>query len=98
MQIKWPRWKRVLITRSIALVPTLSLALIAKGVENLTGMNDLLNCVQMIQLPFALLPIITFTSHRDIMHEYKSSRYHIIFLKFILKTNLIIGPSKFLLL
>uniref|UniRef100_A0A914ELP4 Uncharacterized protein n=1 Tax=Acrobeloides nanus TaxID=290746 RepID=A0A914ELP4_9BILA len=74
LQIKWPRWKRVLITRSIALVPTLSLALIAKGVENLTGMNDLLNCVQMIQLPFALLPIITFTSHRDIMHEYKSSR------------------------
>uniref|UniRef100_A0A914DY82 Uncharacterized protein n=1 Tax=Acrobeloides nanus TaxID=290746 RepID=A0A914DY82_9BILA len=75
LQIQWPRWKRVLITRSIAIVPSLSLALMSNGVENLTGMNDLLNCVQMIQLPFALLPIITFTSNKDIMHEFISSRY-----------------------
>lgn len=70
LQIKWPRWRRVLFTRSIAIVPTLSLALKTQGVQNLTGMNDLLNCVQMIQLPFALLPIITFTAHRKIMFDF----------------------------
>lgn len=70
LQIKWPRWRRVLFTRSIAIVPTLSLALKAQAVQNLTGMNDLLNCVQMIQLPFALLPIITFTAHKKIMFDF----------------------------
>jgi natural resistance-associated macrophage protein len=73
LQIKWPRWRRVLFTRSIAIVPTLLLALKTQGVQNLTGMNDLLNCVQMIQLPFALLPIITFTAHRRIMFDFCSS-------------------------
>uniref|UniRef100_A0A915EH85 Uncharacterized protein n=1 Tax=Ditylenchus dipsaci TaxID=166011 RepID=A0A915EH85_9BILA len=48
--------------------------MLANGVGSLTGMNDLLNCVQMIQLPFALLPIITFTSHHKIMFEFSSSR------------------------
>lgn len=74
LQIRWPRWRRVLFTRAIAIMPTLGVALMARGVENLTGMNDLLNCVQMIQLPFALLPILTFTSHNKIMFEYKNSR------------------------
>jgi len=74
LQIQWPRWRRVLFTRAIAIVPTLVVALLANGVNSLTGMNDLLNCIQMIQLPFALLPIITFTSHHKIMFEYSSSR------------------------
>lgn len=74
MNIQWPRWKRVLVTRLIAILPTLSLAFASGGVKHLTGMNDLLNCVQMIQLPFALLPIITFTSHTGIMYEYVSSK------------------------
>lgn len=73
LQIKWPRWRRVLVTRSIAIVPTLLLALKTQGVQNLTGMNDLLNCVQMVQLPFALLPIITFSSNKRIMFDFGSS-------------------------
>ncbi|KAI1732399.1 natural resistance-associated macrophage protein [Ditylenchus destructor] len=74
LRIQWPRWRRVLFTRAMAIIPTLGVALMARGVENLTGMNDLLNCVQMIQLPFALIPIITFTSHPKIMFEYACSR------------------------
>ena len=74
LNIQWPRWKRVLITRSIAILPTLLVAFRTGGVKHLTGMNDLLNCVQMIQLPFALLPIITFTSHKGIMYEFASSK------------------------
>lgn len=74
LNIQWPRWKRVLVTRSIAILPTLALAFRSGGIKNLTGMNDLLNCVQMIQLPFALLPIITFTSHSGIMYDFVSSK------------------------
>lgn len=72
--MRWSRWHRVLVTRAIAIVPTLVVISITDSVQKITGMNDLLNCVQMIQLPFALIPIITFTSHSKIMFEFKSSR------------------------
>ncbi|VDN39197.1 unnamed protein product [Gongylonema pulchrum] len=75
LQIRWSRWKRVLVTRAIAIVPTLAVALRINGVRDLTGMNDLLNCVQMVQLPFALIPIITFTSSPKVMLDFRSSRY-----------------------
>ncbi|VDL70399.1 unnamed protein product [Nippostrongylus brasiliensis] len=74
IQVSWPKWKRVLITRAIAILPTIAVTLVANGVRSLTGMNDFLNCIQMIQLPFALIPIITFTSSRKIMHDFRSSR------------------------
>uniref|UniRef100_A0A183F3R0 Protein Malvolio n=1 Tax=Heligmosomoides polygyrus TaxID=6339 RepID=A0A183F3R0_HELPZ len=74
IQVAWPKWKRVLITRAIAIMPTLAVTFVANGVRSLTGMNDFLNCVQMIQLPFALIPIITFTSSRKIMHDFRSSK------------------------
>uniref|UniRef100_A0A1I7YCS4 PhoLip_ATPase_C domain-containing protein n=1 Tax=Steinernema glaseri TaxID=37863 RepID=A0A1I7YCS4_9BILA len=73
LKMKWPRWQRVLVTRAIAIIPTLTVALVARGVENLTGMNDFLNCIQMLQLPFALIPVITFTSSERIMHEFRIS-------------------------
>ncbi|CAD5220743.1 unnamed protein product [Bursaphelenchus xylophilus] len=74
LHMNWPRWRRVMVTRMIAIVPTLVVTLFAQGVRSLTGMNDLLNCVQMIQLPFALLPIITFTANANVMFEYKTSK------------------------
>ncbi|KAJ1363452.1 Manganese transporter smf1 [Parelaphostrongylus tenuis] len=79
IQVSWPKWKRVLVTRAIAILPTLAVTFIANGVNNLTGMNDFLNCVQMVQLPFALIPIITFTSSQKIMHDFRSSRSFQIF-------------------
>ncbi|VDN55792.1 unnamed protein product [Dracunculus medinensis] len=63
----------ILVTRAIAIVPTMFVALTLNGVRDLTGMNDFLNCVQMIQLPFALIPIITFTSSKRVMHGFKNS-------------------------
>ncbi|KAI6177149.1 hypothetical protein M3Y97_00875400 [Aphelenchoides bicaudatus] len=74
LEIKWARWKRVFVTRLIAIVPTLVTVLFANGVYSLTGMNDMLNCLQMIILPFALIPIISFTSSREIMFDYRNSR------------------------
>ncbi|CAD5222548.1 unnamed protein product [Bursaphelenchus xylophilus] len=71
LHITWPRWRRVMVTRLIAIVPTLFVTLFANGVRSLTGMNDLLNCVQMIQLPFALIPVITFTANSNVMFNYR---------------------------
>ncbi|XP_071812237.1 natural resistance-associated macrophage protein 2-like isoform X3 [Apostichopus japonicus] len=71
LNIKWARWKRVLFTRSIAIMPTLSIA-VFKGVYQLTGMNDLLNVLMSMQLPFALIPVLTFTSSKALMHDFKN--------------------------
>ncbi|XP_054751455.2 natural resistance-associated macrophage protein 2-like [Lytechinus pictus] len=75
--IKWAKWKRVLLTRSIAMVPTLLVAVLAGN--TLDELNSIINVIQSIQLPFALLPILYFTSQERLMGEFKNSR----FIKFI---------------
>nr|BCL66021.1 divalent metal transporter-related protein [Perna viridis] len=72
INIKWAKWKRVLLTRSIAMVPTIIVALIATN--DLDTMNNWLNVLQSVQLPFALLPILHFTSSETIMREFKNGR------------------------
>ncbi|XP_072350196.1 natural resistance-associated macrophage protein 2-like isoform X1 [Scyliorhinus torazame] len=69
LNLKWSRFARVLFTRSIAITPTLLVALF-QDVEHLTGMNDFLNVLQSMQLPFALIPILTFTSMGSVMHDF----------------------------
>ena len=49
LKLSWSRWKRVLFTRSIAIAPTLIVATY-KGIQDLTGMNDLLNVLQSLQV------------------------------------------------
>ncbi|VDK52284.1 unnamed protein product [Anisakis simplex] len=79
IQIRMIRWKRILLTRSIAILPTLIVTIFSRGVGYITSMNDILNCVQMIQLPFALLPVLTFTSNKQIMGEFACSRLQKVF-------------------
>uniref|UniRef100_A0A8C5LVW6 Solute carrier family 11 member 2 n=2 Tax=Leptobrachium leishanense TaxID=445787 RepID=A0A8C5LVW6_9ANUR len=69
LNLKWSRFARVILTRSIAITPTLLVA-IFQDVEHLTGMNDFLNVLQSLQLPFALIPVLTFTSLRPVMNEF----------------------------
>ncbi|XP_032732663.1 natural resistance-associated macrophage protein 2 isoform X1 [Lontra canadensis] len=69
LNLKWSRFARVILTRSIAIIPTLLVA-IFQDVEHLTGMNDFLNVLQSLQLPFALIPILTFTSLRPVMNDF----------------------------
>ncbi|KAF5304209.1 hypothetical protein FQR65_LT08016 [Abscondita terminalis] len=69
LNLQWARWKRVLLTRSIAIVPTFCLAFFT-NIDDLTGMNDILNAVMSLQLPFALFPTIAFTSNPLIMGEF----------------------------
>ncbi|XP_074082017.1 natural resistance-associated macrophage protein 2 isoform X2 [Macrotis lagotis] len=69
LNLKWSRFARVILTRSIAIIPTLLIA-VFKDVEHLTGMNDFLNVLQSLQLPFALIPVLTFTSLRPVMNDF----------------------------
>ncbi|XP_060244591.1 natural resistance-associated macrophage protein 2 isoform X3 [Meriones unguiculatus] len=71
LNLKWSRFARVILTRSIAIIPTLLVA-VFQDVEHLTGMNDFLNVLQSLQLPFALIPILTFTSLRPVMSEFSN--------------------------
>ncbi|XP_063285334.1 natural resistance-associated macrophage protein 1 [Pelobates fuscus] len=69
LNLKWSRFYRVLFTRSFAIIPTVFVAAF-KDVEHLSGMNDFLNVLQSILLPFALLPVLTFTSMRPLMQDF----------------------------
>jgi natural resistance-associated macrophage protein 2 len=69
LNLEWARWKRVLFTRSIAIIPTFCIAFFS-SIEDLTGLNDIINAVMSVQLPFATLPLIAFTSNIVIMGEF----------------------------
>ena len=69
LNLTWVRWKRVVFTRTIAILPTLFVA-ITQTSDNLTNMNDLLNALMSLQLPFALLPTLTITSSKKIMGHF----------------------------
>ncbi|XP_059169780.1 natural resistance-associated macrophage protein 2-like isoform X2 [Physella acuta] len=73
LNLTWKRWQRVLLTRTIAILPTILIAIFS-GIDNMTTMNDLLNVLMSLQLPFALLPILTFTSSSVLMAEFKNGR------------------------
>jgi len=79
LNLEWPKWKRVLLTRSIAILPTFLIAFYDKLTE-LSGMNDLLNCLMSLMLPFAVIPCISFTSNYNVMGEFKNGFVSQIFL------------------
>ncbi|KAM7537445.1 hypothetical protein Aperf_G00000077353 [Anoplocephala perfoliata] len=72
LNLRWKQWQRLLITRSIAILPTLIVTFF-EGIENLTEMNDLLNVLMSVQLPFAVIPLLTFTNSRPIMGSFVNS-------------------------
>ena len=73
LNLHWSRWKRVLLTRTIAIGPTILISVL-RGIDDVTTMNDLLNVLMSLQLPFALLPILTFTGSNKIMRDFKNGR------------------------
>ena len=50
-------WKRIVLTRGVALAPTLLVALLARSPNKLDVLNQWLNVLQSIQLPFAIVPV-----------------------------------------
>lgn len=60
LNLRWSRFARVSLTRSLAIVPTLLVA-IFQDVRHLTGMNDFLNVLQSMQVP-RVSPILLLNS------------------------------------
>ncbi|EQC34776.1 hypothetical protein SDRG_07584 [Saprolegnia diclina VS20] len=74
LRIQLAPWKRVALTRAVALVPALAVAIWSDtqpGASDTIG--EMLNVLQSIQLPFALLPILHFTSHVGLMGAFVNS-------------------------
>lgn len=68
LDIQLAPWKRVAFTRAIALVPSVLVAVASVGNDSLfNNINEWLNVLQSVQLPFAMLPLLAFTSRADIM-------------------------------
>jgi len=72
LNLKVARWKRVLLTRSIAIIPAVIVALTAT--DHLDDLDEWLNVLQAVQLPFALVPVLLFTSSHAIMGEFQNGR------------------------
>ena len=92
LNLQWKKWQRVLVTRTIAILPTFVIAKY-ENIQNLSGMNDLLNCLMSLMLPFAIIPTITFTSNKNIMGEFTNGIVSKIFA--ILLSTLVIGVNIF---
>lgn len=66
------KWLRALITRSCAIIPTLLVALVFDTSEDsLDVLNEWLNVLQSIQIPFALIPLLWLVSKEEVMGFFK---------------------------
>jgi Mn2+/Fe2+ NRAMP family transporter len=60
-------WKRLIGTRAVSLVPTLAVAAAYEGARKFDGMNQLLNILQAMVLPFSLIPCIAMAASGALM-------------------------------
>ena len=67
LNLKWSRCLRVVAVRSVAVVPAFLVAFFYDDLAALSRMNDLLNCLLSLTLPFALIPAVAFSSDEKIM-------------------------------
>jgi manganese transport protein len=77
LQIRLKPWLRRLITRSIAILPAVLVIGIA-GEGKVTSLLILSQVVLSFQLPFAVIPLIQFTSDRGKMGEFTNSRFTVV--------------------
>ena len=68
LDFKLPVWQRVMLTRSIAIVPAISVLFL--NISTLTNLDTYLNITQSVQLPFALVPCIKFAASKDILGDF----------------------------
>lgn len=72
LDLKVSTWLRLLLSRSIAIVPTFIVAYKYTG-DSLDSLNEKLNILQAVQIPFALVPVLVMTSRRRIMGPFANS-------------------------
>jgi manganese transport protein len=73
LDIRLKPWLRRLITRAIAIIPAVLVIAIA-GEGRLTALLILSQVVLSFQLPFAVIPLVQFTSERTKMGDFVNSR------------------------
>ncbi|XP_058221167.1 metal transporter Nramp3.2-like [Rhododendron vialii] len=72
LDLQLKKWLRSLISRSCAIVPTVIVALVFKRSEaTLDALNEWLNVLQSMQIPFSLIPLFTLVSKEQIMGVFK---------------------------
>src|SRR5437879_1261476 len=77
LDIRLKPWLRRLITRSIAIIPA-ALVIGVAGENKVTSLLILSQVILSFQLPFAVIPLIQFTSNRAKMGEFVNSRFTIL--------------------
>jgi len=76
LQIQLAPWVRVAITRVVALGPALLIAVSTYNDQALfNSINEYLNILQSIQLPFAMLPVLHFTAQEALLGRFRSGVY-----------------------
>ncbi|KAF5451282.1 hypothetical protein F2P56_026399 [Juglans regia] len=72
LNLRLKKWMRALITRSFAIIPTIIVALVFDTSEGtLDVLNEWLNVLQSVQIPFALIPLLCLVSREQIMGTFK---------------------------
>lgn len=72
LNLRLKKWMRALITRSCAIIPTIIVALVFDTSEGtLDVLNEWLNVLQSIQIPFALIPLLFLVSKEEIMGTFR---------------------------
>ena len=74
LQLRLKPWARRLVTRSLAIVPAV-LVIGFAGEQAATGLLILSQVVLSFQLPFAVVPLVQFTSEREKMGEFANRRW-----------------------
>lgn len=74
MELHVSPFVRALITRSVALVPTLAFALAYAGTNEMDAVNQDLNVLQSFQLPFALVPVLYMCTREEVMGAFVTRR------------------------
>ncbi len=77
LQIRLKPWIRRLVTRSIAILPAILVIGLA-GEGKVTSLLILSQVVLSFQLPFAVIPLVQFTSERAKMGEFVNSRVTVV--------------------
>jgi manganese transport protein len=77
LNIRLKPWLRRLITRSIAIVPAI-IVIAIYGEGKVTSLLILSQVILSFQLPFAVIPLVQFTSDRRHMGEFVNSRFTVI--------------------
>lgn len=72
LNLRIKKWLRALITRSFAIVPTIIVALVFETSDGaLDTLNEWLNILQSVQIPFAVIPLLCLVSKEQIMGVFK---------------------------